>query len=78
MVSVATFGPGYSGSNPGWFAVLNSNKKLSVANNTSVQYSSNYRNPAMGGILEGIDIKVAVLMAQSNMKKIWSLSTWQN
>ena len=29
MASIAPFGPGDPGSNPGWFAVLNSNKKLS-------------------------------------------------
>ena len=29
MVSIAAFGPGDPSSNPGWFAVLNSNQKLS-------------------------------------------------
>ena len=29
IVSIAAFGPGDPGSNPGWFAVLNSNRKLS-------------------------------------------------
>ena len=29
MVSVAAFGPGDPGSNPGWFAVSNLNKKMS-------------------------------------------------
>ena len=29
MVSIAAFGPRHSGSNPSWFAVSNSNKKLS-------------------------------------------------
>ena len=29
MVSVDTFGPGDPGSNPGWFAVPNSNQKWS-------------------------------------------------
>ena len=29
MVSIAAFCPGDPGSNPGWFADLNSNKKLS-------------------------------------------------
>ena len=28
MVSLATFGPGDPGSNPGWFAVLNLNQKF--------------------------------------------------
>ena len=31
MVSIAPFSPGGSGSNPSWFAVSNSNRKLSVA-----------------------------------------------
>ena len=30
MISLASLGPGDPGSNPGWFAVLNSNKKLSL------------------------------------------------
>ena len=30
MVSIATFGPGDLGSNPSWFAVSNSNQKLSL------------------------------------------------
>ena len=34
MVSVAAFGPRDPGSNPGWFAVSNSNLKLSFVNNT--------------------------------------------
>ena len=29
MVSIGAFGPGDPGSNPGWFAVLNLNQKLS-------------------------------------------------
>ena len=29
MVSIAAFGPGDPGSNPGWFAASNSNGKLS-------------------------------------------------
>ena len=28
MVSIVTIGPGDPGSNPGWFAVSNSNQKL--------------------------------------------------
>ena len=55
MVSIATFGPGDPGSNPGWFAVMNSNQKLSFMNNTSVWYSSKYCNPAMGDTLVGGD-----------------------
>ena len=47
MASVALFGPADPGSNPGWFAVLNSNKKLSVTNITSMQYSRKYHNSAM-------------------------------
>ena len=35
IVSKAAFGHGDLGSNPNWFAVSNSNKKLSVTNNTS-------------------------------------------
>ena len=46
IVSIAAFGPGDPGSNPGWFAVSTS-KKLSVTN-------SKYHNPAMGGILVDI------------------------
>ena len=34
VVRVAAFGLGNLCSNPGWFAVLNSNQKLSVGNNT--------------------------------------------
>ena len=30
MVSIAAFGPGDSGSNPGWFAVSNSKKKFNT------------------------------------------------
>ena len=45
--SVAAFGPGDSGSNPELFAVLNSNKKLSLMNNTLMWYYSKYCNPAM-------------------------------
>ena len=55
MVSTAAFGPGDPSSNPGWFAVLNSNKNLGVMNNTRVWYSSKYCNPAMGDTLEGGD-----------------------
>ena len=33
---VAAFCPGDPGSNPGWFAVSNSNQKLSFTKNTSV------------------------------------------
>ena len=38
IVSIATFGPGDPGSNPGWSVVSNSNKKLSLKykNNTSL------------------------------------------
>ena len=36
MVRVAAFGPRDPGSEPGWFAVSNSKKKLSVTNNTRV------------------------------------------
>ena len=36
MISVAVFGPGDQVSNSGWFAVSNSNRKLSFTNNTSV------------------------------------------
>ena len=34
MVSTAAFGAGDPGSNPGWFAVLNSNQKLSFYSRT--------------------------------------------
>ena len=40
MVSIAAFGPGHPDSNPGSFAVLNSNKKLSVTKNTSMWYGN--------------------------------------
>ena len=53
MVSIATFGPGDPVSNPGWFAALNSNVKLSFMNNTSVWYLSKYYNHAMGDTLAG-------------------------
>ena len=36
MFSVAIFGPGDPGSNPGWFAVSHSNKKFSHYENTSL------------------------------------------
>ena len=40
IVSIAPFGPGDPGSNPGWFAVSSSDQKLSFTNNTSMWYSS--------------------------------------
>ena len=42
MVCIAAFGPGDPGSNPGWFSVLNSNRKLSYKymNNTRLVYCS--------------------------------------
>ena len=55
MVSVATFGPGDQGSNPGQFDVSNSNKKLSFTNNTGFWYSSKYCNPAIWDTLVGGD-----------------------
>ena len=55
MVSIAAFGPGHQGSNPGWFAVSNSNRKLSFTNNTTVWYSSKNFNPVMVGTLVGGD-----------------------
>ena len=61
MVTIAAFGLGDPITNPGWFAVSNSNQKLSGMNNT-INYSSigmslyyYYRNPEMWGILVGID-----------------------
>ena len=51
MVSIAAFGPGDPDSNPGWFAVSNSDQKLSFTNNTSVWYSRKYSNPVMQGTL---------------------------
>ena len=51
MVRVAAFGPRDPGSNPILFAVSNSNPKLSVMINTSMWYSSKYRNSAMGASL---------------------------
>ena len=55
MVSIASFGLGDPGLNPGWFAVSNSSKKLSVMNNTSILYSSKICNPAIGSIFVGDD-----------------------
>ena len=52
MFSVAAFGPRDLGSNPDWFAVLNSNRKLSVTSNKRVWYSSKYCNPIMGTPLQ--------------------------
>ena len=54
MVSIAAFGPGDPGSNPGWFAVSNANKKLSFYKYHHI-YSRQHRNPAIRGILVGID-----------------------
>ena len=55
MVSIAAFGLGDPGSNPGWFSVSNSNQKLSFHKNTSMWYSGNYSNPLMGSTLVGGD-----------------------
>ena len=55
MVSIAAFDPGNSVANPGWFAVINSKKKLSFKNSTSMWYSNKYCYPAMGDTLVGGD-----------------------
>ena len=58
MVSMAAFGPEDFGSNPGWLAVSNSNKKQSITNNTGMQYSSKYLNPVIGDILVGVNKQI--------------------
>ena len=55
MVSIAAFGPCDRGSNPSWFALSNSNQKLSFTNITSMWFSSRYCNPAMGDTLVDVD-----------------------
>ena len=55
MANVAPFVPRDRGSNPSWFAVSNSNQKLSFTNNTRMWYSSKFFNLVMGGTLEGGD-----------------------
>ena len=55
MVSIAAFNPGDPGSNPGLFAVLNSNQKLTFKKNTSMWFSSRYCNPVTVGTLVGGD-----------------------
>ena len=55
MVSVAAYGLGNAGSNPGWLAVLFSNKILSFKNNTIVWYSSEYCYTVMRDTLVGGD-----------------------
>ena len=50
MVSVLALDPGELGSYPGWFAVTNSNQKLSFTNSISVWYSSKYCKPGMGDV----------------------------
>ena len=54
---ITAFGPGDAGSNPDWFAILNSNQNWVFINNTSLRYSSNYCNPVMGGTLVSGDKK---------------------
>ena len=64
--STAAFGARDPDSNPGWFAVSNSNRKLSVTNNTSMCYSSKYCKPAMGDTL-------LMVANSSHRKKLYSL-----
>ena len=51
IVSIAAFNPKDPGSNPGWFAVSNSNRKLNFMNYASLWYSGKYCNPVMGSTL---------------------------
>ena len=73
MVRVAAFCPRNPGSNPGQFIVLNSNKKLSATNNTSVWYSSKYCNSAMGDTLVG-GYKQPLKDALANLETIYRIS----
>ena len=55
MVTVAASDPEDMDLNHGLFAVSNSNKKLSVTNNTNMLFSSKYCSPAIEGIFAGIN-----------------------
>ena len=78
MVSVAAFGPGDHGSNPGWFAVLNSNLKLSLH---KYKHSRKYHNPAMGAsfkVLKNRYLRWSIDGLVHQYEEIWSRSTWQD
>ena len=67
MASVATFGPGDPVTNPGWFAVSNSNRNMSFTNNTSMWCSSKYCNPAMGDTLVGGDKQPLIYVCDAQL-----------
>ena len=56
MVNAAALCPGDPGSNPGWFAVLNTNQNLFFMNNTIMKHSSKYLDTSMEAYLINIYI----------------------
>ena len=76
MVSIAALGC----RDPGWFAVSNSNQKLSFhkLNNTSMLYTRKYRNPAIGGIFVNRYFSCNIDGLVHQYEEIWSRSMWQD
>ena len=75
MASIATYNPGDPGLSPTWFAISNSNRKLSVKNKTSMWYSSKQCNPARGETLIDGD-KQPLKEALANLETIYRCSEY--